>query len=172
MQKADCFYLGRIVKKHSFKGEVVIKCDEDFVDIIQELESIWLETKNHLVPFFIESIKITGPVFFRLKLDSIDTEQEAQKLVGSEVYIAKNQLPEEFDDQFLTQDLIGFKIVDQTFGDIGEVVFVNDSTPQTLLEVTSDKKTYYIPLHDDLIVDFNEDNKVITLDLPEGLLDL
>lgn len=172
MQKSDCFYLGRIVKKHSFKGDVVIKCDEDFVDIIQEMESIWLETKNHLVPFFIDDIMKTGPVFFRLKLEGIDNEQQAQNLVGSEVYIAKTQLPEDFDDQLLTQDLLGYKVVDETFGEIGEIIFINDSTPQTLLEVTNGQKTYFIPLHDDLVIDFNEEDKIITLDLPEGLLEL
>lgn len=172
MQKADCFYLGRIVKKHSFKGEVVIKCDEDFVDIIQKLESIWLDTKNHLVPFFIDNSRMTGPVFFRLKLDGVDTEQEAQNLVGSDVYLPKADAPEGFGDELLKQDLIGYTIVDKTYGKVGRVTFVNDATPQILLEVDNAQKTFFIPLHDDFVLDFDMDNRRITLDLPEGLLDL
>ncbi len=172
MQKQDCFYLGRIVKKHSFKGEVVVKCDEDLPDIFKELESVWLETKNQLVPFFIDHSRMTGPVFFRLKLEGVDTEQDAQNLVGSAVYIPKTDLPEDFTDDLHKQDLVGYTVIDKTHGTIGQVVFVNDSTPQILLEVSDDHKTSLIPLHDDLLVDFDADHKTMTLDLPEGLLEL
>ena len=62
MQKEACFYVGKIVRKYSFKGEVIIKIDKDTPEIITELESVLVAMGDNLVPFLWKRILGKSPI--------------------------------------------------------------------------------------------------------------
>ena len=51
-EKDDCYRLGNIVKLHSFKGEVTIFLDVDTSEEFKQLESVFVDFDNKLIPFF------------------------------------------------------------------------------------------------------------------------
>ncbi|WP_298526602.1 ribosome maturation factor RimM [uncultured Christiangramia sp.] len=172
MTKEDCFYLGRIVAKFSFKGEVLIKLDTDEPELYTEMESVFVEYNENLVPFFIERSYLHKSTLLRAKIEDIDTEQDAEDMIGAELYLPLEQLPQLSDDKFYFHEIIGFDVIDQQHGNIGKIVSINDTTAQALFEIDKDGKQILIPMNDEFIEKVDKKNKQIKVITPEGLVDL
>lgn len=172
MTKEECFYLGRIVAKFSFKGEVLIKLDTDEPELYTEMESVFVEYNENLVPFFIERSYLHKSTLLRAKIEDIDTEQDAEDMIGAELYLPLEQLPELPDDKFYFHEIIGYDVIDQQHGNIGKIVSINDSTAQALFEIDHAGKQILIPMNDEFIDKVDKKNKEIRVITPEGLIAL
>ena len=80
MNREECFFLGVIIKKYSFKGEVILKIDSDNPKNYVDIETFFIEEKGVLIPFFIEKSSMKNE-FLRLKLENIDTEEKAESIL-------------------------------------------------------------------------------------------
>ena len=54
MRIEDCFYLGKIVKKYSFKGELLAKLDTDQPDLYDDLDAVFVKLGRDFLPFFVD----------------------------------------------------------------------------------------------------------------------
>lgn len=172
MTKEECFYLGRIVGKFSFKGEVLIKLDTDEPETYIGMESVFIEYNENLVPFFIERSYLHKSTLLRAKIEDVDTEEDAEDLVGAELYLPLSLLPKLPDDKFYFHEIIGFDVEDSDHGNIGKIVSINDSTAQALFEIKKGEKQILIPMNDEFIDKIDKKNKTIFVSTPEGLIDL
>lgn len=172
MKKEDCFYLGKIVKKYSFKGEVLVKLDTDEPELYENLDAIFLELRNNLVPFFVEKSQLHKSELLRVKFEDVDTEADADAIMKSNLYLPLDLLPKLEGNKFYFHEIIGFTITDKHFGDVGIIKGVNDSTAQALFEVDRDGTEILIPMNDEFILKVDKANKNILVETPEGLIDL
>ena len=172
MRKEDCFYLGNIVKKHSFKGEVVVKLDTDEPELYRDMESVFVDLGGNLIPFFIEKSSLSKGTLLRIKFEDVNTEEEAEAILKSKIYLPLDLLPRLEGNRFYYHEVIGFKVIDAVFGEVGIVTNVNDAAAQPLFEIDRDGNEIFIPLIDDFIKKLDRTLKEIHVETPEGLIDL
>ena len=172
MQKKDCFYLGKIVKKYSFKGEVLVKLDTDEPELYENIEALFVDLRNNLVPFFIESSQLHKSELLRIKFEEVDTEEDADSILKCDVYLPLQFLPKLENDQFYFHEIIGYTVEDLNFGTLGIVKSINDSTSQALFEIDRDGIEILIPMNDAFIKKVDKKKKLIIVETPEGLIDL
>lgn len=172
MRIDDCFYLGRIVRKHSFKGEVVIKLDTDEPELYQEMESVFVKLGNNLIPFFIEESLLQKGNQLRVRFETIDSEEDADAIMKAGIYLPLTMLPKLTGNKFYFHEVIDFTINDTEHGDFGVITGINDTTAQPLFEVENGTQQILIPMIDDFILKIDRENKKVFVKTPEGLIDL
>lgn len=172
MKKEDCFYLGKIVSKYSFKGELLIKLDTDQPDLYENLDTVFIEVQNTLLPFFIESSQLHKSNLLRVQFEDVTNEPDADALIKNNVYLPLEFLPKLEGDKFYFHEVIGFTVEDINYGKVGTIVSINDSTAQALFEIEHDGKEILIPMNDEFIEKIDRKNKTIVVKTPEGLIDL
>tara|TARA_B100001287_G_C22396485_1_gene395774 strand:- start:1 stop:531 length:531 start_codon:yes stop_codon:yes gene_type:complete len=172
MKKKDCYFLGKIIKKYSFKGEVLAKLDTDEPNIYKELKTVFLDLNNNLVPYFIVDLKLHKSDLLRLKFEDINNEVEANELIKKDMYLPLNSLPKLEGNCFYFHEVLGFEILDHNYGKIGILKSINDQSPQAFFEIDNDGKEILIPINDEFIKHVNRVSKTITVLTPPGLIDL
>lgn len=172
MKKEDCFYLGKIVKKYSFKGELLAKLDTDEPELYENLDAIFIDLRGNLVPFFVESSQLHKSDLLRLNFEDVDSEADADALLKCDLYLPLDLLPKLEGNKFYFHEVIGFKITDENFGEVGIIKRVNDSTAQALFEIDRNSIEILIPMNDEFIVNVDRKNKTVFVNTTEGLIDL
>lgn len=171
IKSEDVYRIGIINKPHGVHGELLFTFDDDIFDQV-EADYIVCLMDGILVPFFFESYRFRSDSTALIKLEGIDTEQQARRMTNVEVYFPKEHA-EKLDDNELTWNyFVGFLIKDINKGEIGKVTDVDDATINTLFVVDHKGNEVLIPAQEDFMVDMDRKKKVITMHLPEGLLEL
>ena len=170
MEKTDCFYLGRVTKPFSFRGELVLFLDVDQPLEYAKLDSVYIEIGNQLVLYSIDSIRVNNHKAVVRFSDT--TVEHSERLVGKELYLPLTSLPPLEGNKFYYHEIIGFKVEDKTFGSIGPITQVIDNSPQAIFSIDHSGHEVLVPIIDDFIIDIDRQQKKILVNCPEGLIDI
>lgn len=171
MRKEECYLLGKILRKHGFSGNLLLKLDTDQPEFYNKLESIYVELNGLLVPFFVENQKWSRGDALILTLKNV-TEAISEQMVGKQVYLPLSTLPPLHGKQFYYHEVIGFKIKDQNDHPHGIIESINDSAAQAYFILGHENNEVVIPIIKDWILEVNREQRFIKMDLPNGLLNI
>jgi 16S rRNA processing protein RimM len=154
--------IGRLTRTHGKHGELQCLMSNEYWDNADAVFII-LRLDNILVPFRVLDWRGKGSDSLIFKLEHIEDEQEAQRLIGAEAYMLISDMNQEAEVLPTWQSLVGFQIVDTDQGDLGFVEQVDETTINTLITLNDGR---LIPIHEDFIIDINTDNKQLIICLP------
>ncbi|WP_256010989.1 ribosome maturation factor RimM [Desertivirga xinjiangensis] len=171
MKIEDSFYIGYITKTKGLKGEVQIFFEfPDYEDL--EFDVVFVELSGKLIPYFVSASKIQSNSTGNFYFEDIDTIEKAEKLVRKKLYLPNAKMPERQDDEFYYTDLKGFIVKDEHYGELGEIIEVHEYPQQFIAVVPYKFREVMFPLNENIILNIDEDNGILEVSLPEGLIDI
>jgi 16S rRNA processing protein RimM len=169
MNVGAAFKIGYVVKTHGLKGEITIATQSDCPDLTG-VDNIFLERKGQLVPYFVQSLSFKADKAY-VKLEDVDTIDQAAELKGSSIYLPKTSRPKLARGEFYSDEVIGFQVEDEerVLGSVKEVV---EAGPSRFLSVDVDNRETLIPINGPFIKSVNRTSRKIKVELPDGFLDI
>lgn len=113
MELSRFLEIGKIINTHGVRGELKLEPWADSPQQLKSLENLWVEGK----PLPIRELRVHGR-FVILKLEGVDSVEEAMVLKGKVVRADRNELPLPEGSYFI-QDMIGLPVLDQNGKEIG-----------------------------------------------------
>jgi 16S rRNA processing protein RimM len=171
MKKEDYYKIGFIMKPHGLKGEVTISLDPDSPADWNNLKVVFVEQNHTLIPYFIEHASARTDKAL-VKLEDVSTPEQAALLKNNSLFLPKNTRPKTETGDFYDDEVIGFEVNDTTVGVLGLVKEIERAGLNRFLILDYHHKEVMIPAQRPLLKSINRAKKKITVDLPEGFLDI
>jgi len=157
---------GKIVNTHGLRGEVKALYYTDGPDFFENVKKLYLSTgkEYRLVSWRVSK----GAVL--LRLDTVDSVEKAEALVGKEISVSRSDLPPLPEGRYYIADILGMTVVTDEGRDLGRVVDVFKTGANDVYSVRGDKE-YLIPVIDEVVLSTSLEEKRITIKPLKGLLD-
>ncbi len=160
---------GKIIRTHGYKGALILSPAEDF-DLLKQGEPIFIILDGISVPFFLSYDIKKHKNDFQITLDNYETETQASKFIGKEVFIEIKHILT--DSEFDYNDTEGYEVFDfeNNIGTVKE--FLPILSNPILVVKTSENSEVLIPLDAPFLKQIDDKNRKLFFELPTGLLNL
>ncbi len=158
--------IGKIVNTHGLKGHLKVEPWCDGIETFAYLNSVFVNNTE----YSIESVKVQKNLFL-LKLENIDTVEEAEKLKNKIIMANEDEMPPLPEGVYYIKDIMGLSVYD---GDrlIGEIVdWIETGANNVYVIKRSKGKEVLIPAIDSVIKEIDIENKKMSVNMLEGLME-
>lgn len=163
--------IGTIITKHGFNGSLILKVSGKYSNNLSIVDFLFIEINKKHIPFKLDSIKTFKNKSYKIKFNEVNDDAYANQLISKSVFIKSNDYPDLKKETNIYSAIINFSVFNNE-AKIGEIININENLPQPVFEINYKSKTVMVPIHEDLIIKIDKENKNIFLRIPDGLLDI
>lgn len=170
--KADCDKVGFFKKTHGVNGDLVLEFEPQFEYSIENANRFFVELEGLLVPFFVleDGFRFKTENSAIITFNGVESEKYAKRMAGSSVYLFKNEIIE-MPDELSESQFENYLLIDEKLGEIGIIEQIDNYSGNVVITVNYRGKELLVPFNEDLLIAIDEQNKVLKLRFPEGLID-
>ena len=158
--------IAQVVKSNGRDGELLLSFFDIAPEDIDLEEPVFIEFDGLPVPFYFESFTPKGSTRALVRLTGVRNLTDAEELTGAAVYAGDGV----YEDG--EEDLTGWTVLNGDGQAVGTVTAHEDIPGNPCLRVDTGRGEALIPLHEELVLDVDEETKTLRMVIPEGLLDL
>ncbi len=168
----DFFLIGKTLKSHGTAGQLRLMIEERLTSYVQRGSFVFLDIDGSRVPFQVAGVE--EGQHFVISLEDVDGRQESDKLTGKEIWVPMEQVKprHQKSPRNIKAKWEDYTIYDEKTGSSFPIIRTEEFPQQLMAIVEVNGKEILIPLHEQLIVDIDKEQKVIRMEIPEGLLEL
>ena len=178
INKNEWLIVGLITSCHGINGQVKVKSLSDFEERFLNPGMRWLQKANE-PPSKIELVsgfKQPGKETFIVKLQGINTRNNAEQLKQFKILVKTDKLPKLDKEEFHLLELINLKVKtleNDELKIIGKVINLeNEKNNLLVIELFKNQKKVLIPFVKEIVPVIDIKNNFLTINPPNGLLDL
>ena len=162
----DLILLGRIAGAQGLRGEVKIN---SFTADPEDIAAYGPLADGKGRQFVIERVRHLKGGAVVASLAGVKDRSAAEALQGTELYVARDQLPQADEDEWYYEDLVGLKAVSPEGDAIGEVLSVQNFGAGDLLEIRllEKRQSRFVPFTKTVVPLVDVKNGRVVVDLPE-----
>lgn len=165
--------IGKVIGAHGIKGAIKILSFTESPDFFDEQKRLLLKGTDGEQKEFTISKTNAYKNIIRITLKEIKSRDQAESLIGSEILVQRTYLPDLEEETYYWVDLIGLSVYTCESEFLGRLdSIMNTGSNDVFVVINQDEgkeKEILIPALKSVIQEVNLEQKVMKVDLPDGL---
>lgn len=163
--------IGVIRSAHGLKGDLMISHHLEEANDFNTWDALMIELNpGSYIPFFIEEIERLNDQDLLCKVEEINSREEAIGLNGKNVYTSPHYHVK-LKKENSWEALIGYQVIHEG-KNIGTIHSIVNLSMNMLFQIDLNGKEILVPATEEFILEMDPKKKIITMQLPDGLMEL
>ena len=164
--------VGIMGKPHGVSGETTVRLLPDMASERLHPTFIYLLINGGLVPYRVENFRDKSVDVLLVKLPLLKAQDKMRGLQGCEVFLAPGEIDSPDSPAGGEDALAGYVVTDVNRGRVGTMIGIQEISGNPLLVIAGEAGEILIPATEEFVLEIDDEAKQITVDTPEGLLDI